>query len=84
MVLGATIFSRTYGANQQLQGRVASTWGTSQEQSPPTAHYTVTEPTSSTTVENGKLIVHNDRIEHRYPLPLESSHIRVKINLDPR
>ena len=84
IILGATIFSRTYGANQLLQGRVASTWGTSQEQPPPTAHYTVSEPTSSTTVENGKLVVHNDKVERHIPLPLESSRIRVKINLDPR
>jgi inner membrane protein involved in colicin E2 resistance len=84
MVLGSTIFSRTYGANQQLQGHVASTWGTSQEQSPPIAHYTVTEPTSSTTVENGKLVVHNEKVERQIPLALESSRIRVNINLDPR
>jgi inner membrane protein involved in colicin E2 resistance len=84
MILGSTIVSRTYGANQQLQGRVASTWGTSQEQSPPTAHHTVTEPTSSTTVENGKIVVHNDKVERQVPLALESSRIRVKINLDPR
>ena len=84
MILGSTISSRTYGANQQLQGHVSSTWGTSQEQSPPTAHYTVAEPTSSTTVENGKIVVHNDKIERRIPLSLESSRIRVKIDLDPR
>ena len=84
MILGSTIFSRTYGANQQLQGHVASTWGTSQEQSPPNAHYTVTEPTSSTTVENGKIVVHNDKVERQVALALESSRIRVKINLDPR
>jgi inner membrane protein involved in colicin E2 resistance len=84
MILGSTIVSRTYGANQQLQGHVASTWGTSQEQSPPTAHYTVTEPTSSTTVENGKIVVHNDKVERQVPLALESSRIRLKINLDPR
>jgi inner membrane protein involved in colicin E2 resistance len=84
IVLGATIFSRTYGANEQLQGRVASTWGTSQEQSPPTAHYIVTEQTSSTTVEKGKLVVHNEKVEHRIPLPLESTRIGVKIHLDPR
>ena len=84
IVLGATIFSRTYGANQQLQGHVASTWGSSQEQSPPTAHYTVIEQTTSTTVEKGKLVVHNEKVEHQIPLPLESSRIRVKISLDPR
>jgi len=84
MFLGSTITSRTYGANEQLQGHVASTWGTSQEQSPPTAHYTVTEQSTSTTVENGKLIVHNEKVAKQVPLPLESSRIRVKLHLDPR
>jgi len=84
MFLGQTITSRTYGANEQLQGHVASTWGTSQEQSPPTAHYTVTDQTSSTTVENGKIVVHNDKISRQVPLPIESSRIRVKLHLDPR
>jgi inner membrane protein involved in colicin E2 resistance len=84
MFLGSTIVSRTYGANQQLQGHVASTWGTAQEQSPPTAHYSVMDQTNSTTVENGKLVVHNQKIERLVPLPLESSRIRVNIHLDPR
>ncbi len=84
MFLGSTINSRTYGANEQLQGHVASTWGTSQEQSPPTAHYTVTEPRNSTTVENGKVVVHSEKVEKELPLPLESSRIRVKFHLDPR
>jgi len=43
MILAATITSRTDSSNQQLQGHVASTWGTPQEQSPPTATYTITE-----------------------------------------
>jgi hypothetical protein len=64
IVLGATIFSRKYDARHQLEGRVASTWGKSQEQSPPTAHYTVSEQTSSTTVEKGKLVVHNEKVDN--------------------
>jgi inner membrane protein involved in colicin E2 resistance len=84
MILGATIFSRTYGSNEQLQGHVASTWGTAQEQSPPTATFTVTEPTTSTTVENGKLVVHNDRTRRQVPLALEASRVHVTFHLDPR
>ena len=84
MFLGSTINSRTYGSNEQLQGHVGSTWGTSQEQSPPTAHYTVTELRNSTTVENGKLVVHSEKVEKEVPLPLESSRVRVKFHLDPR
>ena len=84
MILGATIFSRTYGSNEQLQGHVASTWGTAQEQSPPTATFTVTEPTTSTTVENGKLVVHNDTARRQVPLALEASRVHVAFHLDPR
>ena len=84
VILGATIFSRTYGSNQQLQGHVASTWGTAQQQSPPTATYVLTENTTSTTVENGKLVVHNDKVQRQVPLALEASHIHVNFHLDPR
>ena len=84
VILGATIFSRTYGSNQQLQGHVASTWGTAQQQSPPTATYVLTENTTSTTVENGKLVVHNDKVQRQVPLALEASRIHVNFHLDPR
>jgi inner membrane protein involved in colicin E2 resistance len=84
IVLGATIFSRTYGANQQLQGHVASTWGTSQEQSPPTAQYVVTDTKNSTTVENGKIVVREEKVDRNVPLPIEASRIHVGLNLDPR
>jgi inner membrane protein involved in colicin E2 resistance len=84
MILGATIFSRTYGSNQQLQGHVASTWGTAQEQTPPTATYTITEPTTSTAVENGRVVVHNDHVQRQVPLSLEASRIHVSFHLDPR
>ncbi|MGA8270177.1 MAG: inner membrane CreD family protein, partial [Candidatus Sulfotelmatobacter sp.] len=84
VVLGATIFSRTYSSNEQLQGHVGSTWGTSQQQSPPTATYTVTDVVNSTTVEDGKVIVHTRNVERQVPLPVESSRIRVNFQLNPR
>jgi inner membrane protein involved in colicin E2 resistance len=84
VILGATIFSRTYGSNEQLQGRVASTWGTAQQQSPPTATYTVTDVVKSTTVENGKVIVHSNNEYRQVPLPVEASRIHVNLHLTPR
>ncbi|HYM78972.1 MAG TPA: inner membrane CreD family protein [Candidatus Dormibacteraeota bacterium] len=84
VILGATIFSRTYGANEQLQGHVASTWGTAQEQSPPTAHYTVTDTKSSTTVENGKIVVREEKVDRDVPVPIQASRIHVGLKLDPR
>ena len=84
VILGSTISSRTYGANEQLQGHVASTWGTAQQQSPPTAHYTIQESKNSTTLENGKVVVHEEHVERKIPLAIQSSRIHVNIHLDPR
>jgi inner membrane protein involved in colicin E2 resistance len=84
VILGVTIFSRTYGSNEQLQGRVASTWGTAQQQSPPTATYMVTEVKNSTTVENGKAVVHSENVQRQVALPVEASRIHVNLHLTPR
>jgi inner membrane protein involved in colicin E2 resistance len=84
VILGTTIFSRTYGSNEQLQGRVASTWGTAQQQSPPTATYTFTDVVKSTTVENGKVVVHSENVQRQAPLPVEASRIHVSLRLTPR
>jgi inner membrane protein involved in colicin E2 resistance len=84
VILGTTIFSRTYGSNEQLQGRVASTWGTAQQQSPPTATYTATDVVSSTTVEDGKVIVRSKSKERQVALPVEASLIHVNLHLTPR
>jgi inner membrane protein involved in colicin E2 resistance len=84
MVLGGTISSRTYGSNEQLRGHVASTWGTSQQQSPPTAAYFLNEVESSTTVEKGKTVVHSQNFQRQVFLPVESSRIRVNFHLTPR
>ena len=34
MILGETIFQRTYGQDESLKSRVSSTWGTPQAQAP--------------------------------------------------
>jgi inner membrane protein involved in colicin E2 resistance len=84
VILGTTISSRTYGSNEQLQGRVASTWGTAQQQSPPTATYTLTDVVNSTTAENGKVVVHSQYVQRQVPLPVEASRIHVNFHLTPR
>lgn len=43
MVLGTTVFERTNSSDQRLKGRVASTWGTAQEQRAPEAFIERTE-----------------------------------------
>jgi inner membrane protein involved in colicin E2 resistance len=84
VILGATISNRTYGSNEQLQGRVASTWGTAQQQSPPTATYTTTDVVNLTTVENGKTIVHSTTEHWQVPMPVQASRIHVSLHLTPR
>src|SRR5215470_18837783 len=84
MILGATILSRTYSSNQQLEGRVASTWGAPQEQTPATATYKKVEVSVVTEQQAGKIITRNDKIERSIPLPLEASNIDVKLRLDHR
>jgi inner membrane protein involved in colicin E2 resistance len=84
MILGTTIFSRTYSSNQQLEGRVASTWGTPQEQSPASATYKKVDVSTVTEQQAGKIITRNDKVERCIPLPLDASNLRVKLQLDYR
>jgi hypothetical protein len=60
-ILGATIFSRTYSSHaDDLKSRVASSWGTAQEQFPPTATYTH-EVTGTIATEKGDQTDQQDR-----------------------
>src|ERR1043166_3690284 len=56
MILGTSIFLRTGNSGSQLSGRVASTWGTAQEQHPPAVSYTIPEVRTEEVEENGKKI----------------------------
>jgi inner membrane protein involved in colicin E2 resistance len=84
MILGTTIFSRTYSSNQQLEGRVTSTWGSPQEQSPPSASYKKIQLTLVTELTAGKTITREERSERHFPLPLDASTVDVKLDLDHR
>ncbi len=84
MILGGTVSSRTGSSNEQLQGRVASTWGTPQEQTPPTAAYTITELRNVARWENGQSVVHPEKVETQIPVGLNASRIQVEFHLDPR
>jgi len=83
-ILGGTIFSRTYDSGSQSSNRVASTWGTEQNQAPPTASFTTKVNKEQKTVENGKQIVKTVQEETVTALPLESSSIDVDLNLAHR
>jgi inner membrane protein involved in colicin E2 resistance len=84
MILGATIFSRTYDSDAVLEGQVASLWGAPQSQSPPAATVERTVPKTTETVENGKLKVVTEKVTTTETLPLESSRVDVRLGLEHR
>ncbi len=83
-ILGGTIFTRTYSLDAVAQNRVASTWGSPQNQAPPGASFTRIVPKSEEITENGKKTVKTIQEAVTMPLPLESSAIDVALELEHR
>ncbi|MEK6333553.1 MAG: inner membrane CreD family protein [Acidobacteriota bacterium] len=83
-ILGTTIFQRTYSSDSSSESRVSSTWGTSQNQAPPTASFEELVPKKEVTTENGKKIERETQEKLVKRLPLESSHLKVDLNLEHR
>ena len=80
-ILGGTIFSRTYSLDEIAENRVASTWGTPQNQAPPIASFKQIVPRKEESTENGKKIVKTIQEEVTTTLPLESSTVDVALDL---
>src|SRR5712692_2224879 len=84
MILGSTIMLRTHGSDDQLKGQVASTWGSAQEQVPPTANFIWNETVAITTKEDGKTIIRNHQVDRTRALQLDSTRVKVDLNLNHR
>jgi inner membrane protein involved in colicin E2 resistance len=84
VILGATIFQRTYDSGNSSDSRVASTWGAAQNQSPPLASFTEQVPKKEVTLENGSRIETITQESRTTWLPLEASHLTVDLNLEHR
>ena len=86
MVLGATIFSRTYSFDDQLKGRVASTWGEPQVQRAPRAFWLKDEVHTEMLNEAGKpqLVSRTTHVSVPVAVPLTSSRINVGFDLEHR
>lgn len=81
VILGLTIFARSYSSQSDaLRSEVASSWGTAQEQSPPSAtyHYEVVR----TVGEGNKAKQVKSTVTE--PLALEGSHVDVAFDLQHR
>jgi inner membrane protein involved in colicin E2 resistance len=83
-ILGGTIFSRTYSVDSVAANRVASTWGTPQNQFPPAASFKNLIPKQEETTENGKKVIKTVHQEVVTTLPLESSLVNVALDLEHR
>jgi inner membrane protein involved in colicin E2 resistance len=83
-ILGATIFSRTYDSGAVSSNKVASTWGTHQNQGPPSASFTTNVQWNEETTENGKKVVKSLTKDVVTELPLENSKINVDLDLQHR
>ncbi|MET0646917.1 MAG: inner membrane CreD family protein [Pyrinomonadaceae bacterium] len=84
MVLGATVFSRTYDSDAVLKGEVASLWGMPQSQQPPAATAEHTEPKTTETVVDGKKRSFTEKVSVTETLSLESSRVDVSLGLEHR
>jgi hypothetical protein len=84
IILASTVVYRTEHSDDQLKGHVGSTWGTTQEQAPPTATYERPEIVRTTSIENGKRIVRDENLSRSGSVPVESSRIKVNLNLNHR
>ena len=84
IILGTTIFSRTYSFRSGLTEEVVSNWGAAQTQTPPTAAYEVAENKTEERSEDGKKIVRTYKETSSIFLPIDRSRITVAIDLEPR
>lgn len=84
MVLGATIFSRTYSSDSELEDRVIAIWGAPQNQTPPVAVSESLVPKTIETIEYGAKKITTQQEKVTTMLPLDSSQISVNLNLEHR
>jgi inner membrane protein involved in colicin E2 resistance len=83
-ILGSTIFYRTYSSDELLKGRVSSSWGTPQEQTPPTARYQVVSRRQVASTENGTAEIRAVEEKSWVMLPLEQTRANAALRLDYR
>jgi inner membrane protein involved in colicin E2 resistance len=84
IILGSTIFARTYTFSERLGPRVGSTWGTKQEQEPPVAVYSTTQTKTYDEEIKGRTVqkTYEEKIDHT--VTADSSNIDVAFDLAHR
>jgi inner membrane protein involved in colicin E2 resistance len=83
-ILGSTIFMRTYNSDSESKSRVASSWGTPQGQSPPSAGYAQITEENVTTAENGTAVTRRAQAQKWILFAVEKSRVNADLNIDYR
>lgn len=84
MILGGSIFTRTYDSDNHLKQGVTGSWGGAQSQTAPNAAYTVKQSERVETEEKGKTVVKFVDKSTDYAIPLEASQIKTAFDLAHR
>jgi len=84
VILGGTIFQRTYDSGAASWDKVASTWGTAQVQSPPSASFIVELSRQEERLISGKKVKTTIKEKVTLDMPIESSRINVDLDLQHR
>jgi hypothetical protein len=83
-ILGSTIFMRTYSFGTQLKGRVTSSWGSAEEQAPPTAGYQQVTEQNITSLENGLSVTRRGQEKKWIAFPLQRSRVNADLDIGYR
>jgi len=83
-ILGSTIFYRTYSSDSQLKGRVASSWGSPQDQAAPTAAFHEGSVRRVMAAEDGREVARTIDDRRYFHLPLEKSRVNAALHIDYR
>jgi hypothetical protein len=83
-ILGSTIFARTYSFSPDLKQKVASTWGTAQQQKPPEATYSEEITRTEEYFDKGQPYAKQVKTMVNRDLPLDGSRVDVGLDLEHR
>jgi inner membrane protein involved in colicin E2 resistance len=84
VILGTTIFARTYNVGSNLSDRVVSTWGAPEEQSPPVVAYQRQDIRAVETEEKGKKATRIVKTDVTTVVPIDGSEITAEFHIDYR
>jgi inner membrane protein involved in colicin E2 resistance len=84
VILGMTIFKRTYSNDSELKGRVVSIWGAPHVQKPPSASTTKIVFRKEQSSEGEKTVTRTVEDRIHTALPLEASRVDVNLDLEHR